>query len=198
MGFLDWMRRRGGTESEQPSRSYSLRSDLPERVLKTETDVRIDNALVEMRVVVDEISKNPSKNWQSYREDFEKAVVGVRETFESNTPAPGGNRDDGHGIPRVKQPGDPFEKGDRIVADEPFLYGGKPKENPDTPGVVDSVYGSGDKKTVCYRRVGMPPGNTDVENVRHATEQDMKKYEKELGVLEERTPTRGREVNWER
>jgi hypothetical protein len=183
MGILDWVKGRGNAEEPSPSRSYSLRSDLPERVLRTEADVKIDNALAIMTVVVDEISRDPSRNWQKCRQDFEKAVADVREAFEPNAPKP-------------KQPGEPFERGDRIVADEPFLYGGKPKLNPDTPGIVDGVYD--DRNIVCYHRLGMPPGNVPVESVRHASEQDLKKYETEFATLEAKLQHQNRGLAWDR
>lgn len=60
----------------------SVFSGSPGRVLRTETDVRKDNALLEMSTVVAEIEKDPDTNWTRYKGDFEKAVTGMREAFE--------------------------------------------------------------------------------------------------------------------
>jgi antirestriction protein ArdC len=36
-----------------------------------------------------------------------------------------------------------FRSGDKIIAKEPYYYGGRPKKNPDTPGIVQSLYNNG-------------------------------------------------------
>lgn len=71
----------GGNGPGQPSRTYSIFSDYPDRVLKTEADVKKDDALLEMTLVVNEIANDPDSNWRRYKGDFEKAVVGMREAF---------------------------------------------------------------------------------------------------------------------
>jgi hypothetical protein len=60
----------------------SVFSGPPTRILKTDSDVRKDDALLEMSQVVAEVGKNPDTNWQKYKGDFEKAVVGMRAAFE--------------------------------------------------------------------------------------------------------------------
>src|SRR5579863_1874118 len=70
------------TEYQPPSRTHSIFSDYPDRVLKTESDVRKDDALLEMSLVVNEIANDPVTNWTRYKADFEKAVTGIREAFE--------------------------------------------------------------------------------------------------------------------
>lgn len=82
MGLLDWMRARSkGKETAKPSRTHSIFSDFPDRVLKTQADVKKDDALLEMTMVVNEISNDPDTNWRKYKGDFEKAVTGMREAF---------------------------------------------------------------------------------------------------------------------
>lgn len=96
----------------------------------------------------------------------------------------------------IKQPGEAFGRGDRIIADEPFGYGGIRRSNPDTPGIVDGVYDNG--KFVCYHRLGMPPGNVPAEPVRHASGQDLKKHEKDFATLEAKLQQQNRSHAWER
>src|SRR5579863_5957634 len=71
------------TEYQPPSRTHSIFSDYPDRVLKTESDVRKDDALLEMSLVVNEVANDPDTNWTRSKADFEKAVTGMREAFES-------------------------------------------------------------------------------------------------------------------
>jgi hypothetical protein len=70
----------GGVEAK-PSRTHSIFSDYPDRILKTEADVRKDDALLDMTLVVNEIANDPNTNWRKYNGDFEKAVNGMREAF---------------------------------------------------------------------------------------------------------------------
>jgi hypothetical protein len=71
----------GGEESQKPSRTQSIVSDYPDRVLKTEADVKRDDALLEMALVVHHIANDPDPNWHKYNAHFEKAVGGIREAF---------------------------------------------------------------------------------------------------------------------
>jgi hypothetical protein len=98
---LDWVGPRGKAEEPaNPSRTHSIFSDYPDRVLKTETDVKKDDALLEMTVVVNEIANDPDTNWRRYKGDFEKAVIGMREAFDSHAPV-------------IKESNQPFVRGDR-------------------------------------------------------------------------------------
>ncbi len=96
----------------------------------------------------------------------------------------------------VKEPGQPFERGDRVIAHEPYYYGGRPKSNPETPGIVDGVYDGG--RLVSYHRKGMVPGNVPVENIRHASEQDLKKHHGEFATLEAKVQQESRGLSWDR
>jgi hypothetical protein len=88
MGLLDWLKVRGKSEEAvKPSRTHSIFSDFPDRVLKTQADVKKDDALLEMTLVVNEIANDPDTNWQKYKGDFEKAVTGMRDAFDGPAPA---------------------------------------------------------------------------------------------------------------
>jgi hypothetical protein len=86
MGMLDWISRREKVEAGKPSRTHSIFSDYPDRVLKTEADVKKDDALLDMTLVVNEIANDPDTNWRRHKGDFEKAVSGMREAFDAPAP----------------------------------------------------------------------------------------------------------------
>jgi hypothetical protein len=96
----------------------------------------------------------------------------------------------------VKAPGEAFERGDRIIAHEPYFYGGKPKKDPDTPGIVDGVYDNG--RLVCYHRLGMPPGNVPTESIRHASGPDLKRFENTFATLDAKLQQPEKARSWER
>jgi hypothetical protein len=196
----------GGGDEPKPSRTHSIFSDYPDRVLKTEADVKKDDALLDMTLVVNEIANDPDTNWRKYKGEFEKAVTGMRDAFEPDMQprqVETNRENQASDSPPVtalrraaKQPGLPFERGDRIIADEPFYYGGKPKSNPDTPGLVDGV--SNDGKRVSYHRLGSPEANTPIEHVRHAGAQDLEKYKDKFASLEAKVQQQSRGPSWDR
>lgn len=65
-----------------PSRRHSVFGDYPDRILRTQADVRKDDALLDISLVVHEIANDPDTNWRKYKDEFEKAVNGMREAFE--------------------------------------------------------------------------------------------------------------------
>ncbi len=84
---------------------------------------------------------------------------------------------------RLKQPGEPFKKGDRIVVYETWHLGRELKPDPRyAPGIVSSVHHNG--TLVSYERGGRLLANAAIEDVRHATEQDLGKYQEEFCALE--------------
>jgi hypothetical protein len=62
----------------------SVFSGSPTRILRTASDAKKDDALLDMSQVVAEIEKNPTANWQKYKGDFEKAVTGMKEAFDAS------------------------------------------------------------------------------------------------------------------
>jgi hypothetical protein len=97
---------------------------------------------------------------------------------------------------RIKQPGDPFRTGDRVVVYEPFHNGRDAKRPPREPGVVNAVYHDG--TLINYERAGRRSGNAPTEDVRHATEQDTRDYAKQFGAIEAKQQRRARSLSWER
>lgn len=97
---------------------------------------------------------------------------------------------------RIKEPGAPLRVGDRVVVYEPFHNGREAKRPPREPGVVNAVYHDG--TLINYERTGRRPGNAPTEDVRHATEQDMRDYAKQFDALEAKLQRRGRSSGWER
>lgn len=97
---------------------------------------------------------------------------------------------------RIKQPGDPFRTGDRIVVYEPFHNGRQAKRPPSEPGIVNAVYHDG--TLINYERTGRRSGNAPTEDVRHATEQDWCDYAKQFAALEVKLRRRDPSANWER
>ncbi|HTR34980.1 MAG TPA: hypothetical protein VMH80_03710 [Bryobacteraceae bacterium] len=97
---------------------------------------------------------------------------------------------------RIKQPGDPFRAGDRVVVHEPFHNGRDAKRPPREPGVVNAVYHDG--TLINYERAGRRPGNAPTEDVRHASEQDTRDYTKQFAAIEAKLQRRSRSLGWER
>jgi antirestriction protein ArdC len=83
----------------------------------------------------------------------------------------------------------PYKPGDKIVAFEPYHYGGKPKKEPETPGIVQSVYADG--RYVSYMRLDgngnlRENGNKPVDDrgLRLADETDLEQFGKQFAQLE--------------
>jgi antirestriction protein ArdC len=91
-------------------------------------------------------------------------------------------------VESAEQTGSPkLAPGDKIIAHEPYYYGGKPRENPETPAIVQSLYHDG--SMVSYMRLNdSVNGNKSLEygDMRHATPQDLQKYSTEFAELENR------------
>ena len=84
---------------------------------------------------------------------------------------------------RIKQPGDPFKRGDRVVIYEAWHLGRELKPDPQhAPGIVLSIHHNG--TLVRYERGGRLPAHAAVEDVRHATELDVHKYGNEFAAIE--------------
>ena len=82
-----------------------------------------------------------------------------------------------------------LKSGDKIVAFEPYHYGGKPKREPETPGIVQSIYADG--QYVSYMRLDgkgslRESGNKGLDDrgVRLANSADLKQFEKQFAELE--------------
>lgn len=82
-----------------------------------------------------------------------------------------------------------YKLGDKIVAFEPYHYGGKPKKEPETPGIVQSVYANG--QYVSYMRLDSngnlrENGNKRVNDLglRQADSKDLKQFEDQFAQLE--------------
>jgi hypothetical protein len=97
---------------------------------------------------------------------------------------------------RIKEPGEPFRTGDPVVVYEPFHSGRQAKRPPSEPGIVNTVYHDG--KLINYERAGRRSGNAPAEDVRHATEQDVRDYAKQFAAIEVKIQRRTRSVSWER
>jgi hypothetical protein len=99
---------------------------------------------------------------------------------------------------RLKQPGDPFKIGDRVVVYETWHLGRDFKrESQFSPGIVSAVQHNG--TVVSYERGGRLPATAAIEDVRHATEQDLGTYQKEFCALEAKIRmAHGRTPSWER
>jgi antirestriction protein ArdC len=83
----------------------------------------------------------------------------------------------------------PFEPGDKIVVFEPYHYGGKPKKEPETPGIVQSIYAKG--QYVSYMRLDgkgslQENGNIAIDDrrLRFADSTELKQFEKQFAQLE--------------
>lgn len=97
---------------------------------------------------------------------------------------------------RIKQAGDPFRTGDRVVVYEPFHNGRDAKRPPREPGVVNAVYHDG--TLINYERAGRRSGNAPTEDVRHANEQDSRDYAKQFAAIETKVQRRDRSLSRER
>ncbi|MBV9442045.1 MAG: DUF1738 domain-containing protein [Acidobacteriaceae bacterium] len=83
----------------------------------------------------------------------------------------------------------PYNPGDKIIAFEPYHYGGRPKKEPETPGIVQSVYADG--QYVSYMRLDSngnlrENGNKPVNDrsLRLADSTDLKQFDKQFAQLE--------------
>ncbi len=88
-------------------------------------------------------------------------------------------------------PTSPFNPGDKVMAYEPYFYGGKPKPNPWTPGIVASLYA--DDQYISYVRPQNENGNKAVEyaskgDMHHASPEELKQHETEFAILEQKLP----------
>ncbi len=91
----------------------------------------------------------------------------------------------------ASQPANPprFKSGDKIVAFEPYHYGGKPKKEPETLGIVQSIYADG-QYVSCMRLDGKGSlrenGNktTDDRGLQLANSADLKQFGKQFAELE--------------
>lgn len=98
---------------------------------------------------------------------------------------------------RLKQPGDAFKRGDRIVIYETFHLGHELKPDPRyAPGIVSAVNHNGTR--VNYDRGGRLRANAAIEDIRHATEQDTRDYAKQFAAIEAEIQRRTRSLGWER
>jgi hypothetical protein len=98
---------------------------------------------------------------------------------------------------RLKQPGDPFKRGDRIVVYEAYHLGLELKPDPRyAPGIVSSVHHDG--TLVSYEKGGRLPASAAIEDVRHATERDASEYAEQFSAIEAKLQRRDRSVSWER
>ena len=87
----------------------------------------------------------------------------------------------------------PFKPGDKVIAYEPFYYGGKPKSQPWVPGIVQELYQN--NEYISYVRDSNFPGNKAVEyavkgDMHHATPEEIERYASEFAKLEEKLPLR--------
>jgi len=88
-------------------------------------------------------------------------------------------------------PTGPFKPGDRVMAYEPYFYGGKPKPNPWTPAIVATLYSN--DPYISYVRPQDVNGNKAVEyaskgDMHHATPQELEQHQTEFAILEQRLP----------
>lgn len=75
-------------------------------------------------------------DWMKKNGKGQQPQIGTRSrSFAPDLPARGPEADPAELMVsgrKVKDPGEPFQRGDRIIADQPFLYGGKANRNPET------------------------------------------------------------------
>ena len=83
----------------------------------------------------------------------------------------------------------PLKPGDKIVAFEPYHYGGKPKKDPETAGIVRSIYADG--QYVSYMRLDGggrlgENGNKAIADrgLRLADSKDLKHFDRQFAELE--------------
>ncbi len=77
------------------------------------------------------------------------------------------------------------------MAYEPYFYGGKPKPNPWTPAIVETLYSN--DQYISYVRPQNENGNKAVEyaskgDMHHATPRELEQHETEFAILEQRLP----------
>ena len=89
MGWLDWMKKRDRevlsgeiAPNQKPSWTQSKYSGLFDRLPSTEAELKRDEALFDMALIVHHIAKDPDSNWGKYKGAFENAVSELREAFE--------------------------------------------------------------------------------------------------------------------
>jgi antirestriction protein ArdC len=123
--------------------------------------------------------QNALSAFERETEDLERAEVAVKDSAIDTV------------AEQAFEPANPprFKPGDKIVAFEPYHYGGKPKKEPETPGVVQSVYADG--QYVSYMRLDgkgslRENGNKAVDDrgLRLANSADLKQFEKQFAQLE--------------
>ncbi|HLH02756.1 MAG TPA: zincin-like metallopeptidase domain-containing protein [Bryobacteraceae bacterium] len=90
----------------------------------------------------------------------------------------------------------PFKPGDKVMAYEPYFYGGKPKPNPWTPAIVQSLYHNGEY--ISYARDQSENGNKAVEyaekgEMHHASHEELARYAAAFAKVEEKLPQALRE-----
>jgi antirestriction protein ArdC len=90
----------------------------------------------------------------------------------------------------------PFKPGDKVMAYEPYFYGGKPKPNPWTPAIVQSLYHNGEY--ISYARDQSENGNKAVEyaekgEMHHASHEELAHYAAAFAKVEEKLPQALRE-----
>jgi antirestriction protein ArdC len=90
-----------------------------------------------------------------------------------------------------KQTTGPFKPGDKVMAYEPYFYGGKPKPDPWTPAIVQSLYNN--DQYISYARNQTENGNKAVEyaekgDMRHASSDELSRYAAEFAKLEQKLP----------
>ncbi len=94
---------------------------------------------------------------------------------------------------RLRPPGSTVKRGDRIVVYEAFHLGRELKPDPRySPGIVSSVNHDGTR--VNYERGGRLPANAAIEDIRHATEQDMRDYATQFVAIEAAIRRRNRSL----
>lgn len=90
----------------------------------------------------------------------------------------------------------PFKPGDKVMTYEPYFYGGKPKPEPWTPAIVESLYSN--DKYISYVRPQSENGNKAVEyaergDMHHASPEELAHHAAQFAVLEQRLPLTLRE-----
>lgn len=90
-----------------------------------------------------------------------------------------------------------FKPGDRVMAHEPYHYGGAPKRNPWVPAIVQSLYHN--DQMISYARNSSENGNMAVEyaikgSMRHATPKDLEQFASEFTKVEGKLPSKLREA----
>jgi|ERR1700733_11598952 hypothetical protein len=97
---------------------------------------------------------------------------------------------------RLKQPGDPFKRGDRVIVYETFHHARELKHPRYVLGVVASVYHNG--TLVNYGRLGRLPANAAIEDVQHATREELEKYGNRFDAIAGRMQRQNRGAGYER